>query len=181
MNSWWFGWNKRFVIYILILYIWSNIYFIWHRFIHHIQQKIEASHFKGFWFEIDTSSFHLHTYFMYMNKKGNWHGFQMSISCLVFVTSRRIRCSYIFYYRTTRKPLEMHNNSPQLHWVLLANISICYWRCRPMLFHTKSIPSQKLNNLIKREKEIYMLWLIFDSIPQHTDIIQPIRYWTVYI
>ena len=149
--------------------------------IHHIQQKIEASHFKGFWFEIDTSSFHLHTYFMYMNKKGNWHGFQMSISCLVFVTSRRIRCSYIFYYRTTRKPLEMHNNSPQLHWVLLANISICYWRCRPMLFHTKSIPSQKLNNLIKREKEIYMLWLIFDSIPQHTDIIQPIRYWTVYI
>ena len=38
--------------------------------IYHIQQKIEASHFKGIWFEIDTSSFHLHTYSMYMNKKG---------------------------------------------------------------------------------------------------------------
>ena len=124
-----------------------------------------------------SSAYIFHVY----EQKRNWHGFQMSISCLVFVTSRRIRCSYIFYYRSRRKPLEMHNNLPQLHWVLLANISICYWRCRPMLFHTKSIPSQKLNNLIKREKEIYMLWLIFDSIPQHTDIIQPIRYWTVYI
>ena len=28
-----------------------------------------------------------------------------------------------------------------------------------------------LDNLIKREKEIYMLWLIFDSILQDTDII----------
>ena len=46
----------------------TSVYFVGN--IYHIQQKIEASHFKGFWFEIDKSSFHLHTYSMYMNKKG---------------------------------------------------------------------------------------------------------------
>ena len=178
MNSWWFGWNKRFVIYILILYIWSNIYFIWHRFTSYSAEN-RSKPFQGIliWNRyIEFSSAYIfHVY----EQKRNWHGFQMSISCLVFLTSRRMRRSFIFYYRSTRKPSDMHNNLPQSHWVLLANISICYWRCRPMLFHTKSIPSQKLNNLIKREKEIYMLWLIFDSIPQHAHIIQPIWYWTV--